>query len=51
MFGMDKDESKWFENDYSKMIKKDGKIESFGTETCLGEVSKSADGYEYVEFR
>ena len=51
MPGMDIDESKWFESDYSKMIKKDGKIEVFGNDYCAGTVSNSTDGHEYVEFR
>ena len=51
MPGMDMDDSKWFESDYSKMIKQDGKLELFGNKNCLGTVSNSTNGHEYVEFR
>ena len=47
---MDVDDSKWFESDYSKIIRKDGKMEVFGNNNCTGTVSTSTDG-QYVEFR
>ena len=44
---MDVDDSKWFESDYSKMIRQDGKMEVFGNDDCTGTVT---DG-KFVDFR